>query len=711
MLVKKRFRLAIDVGGTFTDFAVIDDESGVVRFGKVLSTPDDPSVGSIEGASQALKRNNISPESVGDVIHATTVATNAVLERRGANTGLITTKGFRDTLEIGRESRYDIYDLDLIVPVPLVTRQNRVEVSERMDSDGHVRVPLDLQSLDAALDHLVSSNIKSIAICFLHSHINSEHEKLVAAVIRQRFPEIEISVSSEVAGEVREFERTSTTCVDAYVKPLVRRYIEGLEDGLQSLGMTNNVALMLSHGGIGSARDVVMRFPVRMIESGPAAGAIAAAYFSRQALQNADVIAFDMGGTTAKMSLIRDGAPSVTNEYEVAHVHRFKRGSGIPLQISAVELLEIGAGGGSIARLSKLDLLTVGPESAGAKPGPVCYARGGQEPTVTDADLLLGYLDPEFFLGGEMQLDVQAAREAMQTEIGRVLNLQPEDVALGIHNIVNEHMCAAIAAHGAEKGIDLRQFDMIAFGGAGPIHAYAIARKLKLKRILCPYGAGVASAIGCLVAPPAVDVVMAFEGILSSLHWSAAAERFIELKRSATEVIEGLVGVGASISLRPQFEMRCKGQGYSVNVSLPIDTVIDATLEKRLVVLFGAEYEKIYGHLPPSVPIEVVNIRARVQETRSPTTIQQAVAEWVSPGASAIRGVRSAYFEASKGFVSTTVYSRYLLEQEKKYSGPAIIEERETSIVVGPDASFYVDEHGNVIIEFLESSDTSIGQN
>lgn len=709
MLVKKRFRLAIDVGGTFTDFALIDDDSGIVRFGKVLSTPDDPSVGSIEGASQALKRNNISPEWVGEVVHATTVATNAVLERRGANTGLITTKGFRDTLEIGRESRYDIYDLDLIVPEPLVNRQNRVEVLERMDSDGHVRIALDRQSLDVALDQLVSSNIKSIAICFLHSHINSEHEKIVASVIQQRFPEIEISVSSEVAGEVREFERTSTTCVDAYVKPLVRRYIGSLEDGLRSLGMTNNVALMLSHGGIGSARDVVTRFPVRMIESGPAAGAIAAAYFSRQALQNADVIAFDMGGTTAKMSLIRDGAPSVTNEYEVAHVHRFKRGSGIPLQISAVELLEIGAGGGSIARLSKLDLLTVGPESAGAKPGPVCYARGGKEPTVTDADLLLGYLDPEFFLGGEMQLDVQAAREAMQTEIGRVLKLKPEDVALGIHNIVNEHMCAAISAHGAEKGIDLRQFDMIAFGGAGPIHAYAIARKLKLKRILCPYGAGVASAIGCLVAPPAVDVVVAFEGILSSLNWSAAAERFIELKRSATEVIEGLVGVGASISLRPQFEMRCKGQGYSVNVSLPVDTMIDATLEQRLVVLFGTEYEKIYGHLPPSVPIEVVNIRARVQETRSPTTIQQAPAEGVSPGASAIRGVRSAYFEASKGFVSTTVYSRYLLEQEKKYSGPAIIEERETSIVVGPDASFYVDEHGNVIIEFLELSDASIG--
>ncbi len=367
-------RLAIDIGGTFTDFVLIDDADGTVRFGKVLSTPDDPSKGSVAGAREALARYGIPAAAVRDVIHATTVATNAVLERKGAVTGLITTRGFRDTLEIGREARYDIYDLDLRVPAPLVE--------------------LDEGSVEAALARLVEAGIQSVAICLLHSYANPAHEQRVAAIARARFPGLEISVSSEVAGEVREYERTSTACVDAYVKPLVRRYIGRLEDGLRELGIERQLSLMLSHGGIGAAREVATRFPVRMIESGPAAGAIAAAYFSETALDRADAVAFDMGGTTAKMSRIRGGIPAITNEYEVAHVHRFKRGSGIPLQILAIELLEIGAGGGSIARVNSLGLLTVGPESAGAHPGPVCYGRGETAPTVTDADLVLGFDRP-----------------------------------------------------------------------------------------------------------------------------------------------------------------------------------------------------------------------------------------------------------------------------------------------------------------------------
>jgi len=697
---EKQFRLAIDVGGTFTDFALIDDKTGVVHFGKVLSTPDDPSIGSLQGATQALKNNNISPNLVMQVIHATTVATNAVLERRGANTGLLTTKGFRDTLEIGRESRYDIYDLNLTVPKPLVPRNWRLEVTERIDHLGNVTTKLDHNTLCEALDKLVSMQVNSIAICFLHSHINSAHEKYVASFIHEKFKNIEISISSEVAGEVREYERTSTTCVDAYVKPLVRKYIDHLEDGLQSLGITNSLALMLSNGGIGLARDVAHRFPVRMIESGPAAGAISAAYFTGQALQSGNAIAFDMGGTTAKMSLIREGKPSITNEYEVAHVHRFKRGSGIPLQISAVELLEIGAGGGSIARLNNLGLLTVGPESAGAKPGPACYSRGGYEPTVTDADLLLGYLDPTFFLGGEMPLDIEAAKLSMTTKIGKELKLDSTAVALGVHNIVNEHMCAAISAHAAEKGIDLRNFDLIAFGGAGPIHAYAIAKKLKLKRILCPYGAGVASAIGCLVAPPAVDVVAAYQASFINLDWLVLAKRFDELRKSALAVIEGLVGEGANISMLPQFEMRCKGQGYSVTVNAPSDAAIDVKLEKILIPLFRKNYEKIYGHLPPEVSLEIVNIRARVQESRQKTNIKPNLDTCNELDKSPVRGSRPAYFELSGGFVQTSIYSRYLLAIGKKYSGPAIVEERETSIVIGPDTEFYVDSHGNVIVEF-----------
>lgn len=694
-------RLAIDVGGTFTDFALIDDRDGVVRFGKVLSTPDDPSAGSVAGAREALVRCEVPATEVREVIHATTVATNAVLSRTGALTGLMTTQGFRDTLEIGRESKYDIYDLDLVLPEPLVARPNRLEVGERIDHHGRVLTTLDERSVQDALARLVASGVQSVAICLLHSHVNGVHERRIAAIAREQAPHLEVSISSEVAGEVREFERTSTACVDAYVKPLVRRYIGRLEDGLRSLGISRSLSLMLSHGGIGSARDVAERFPVRMIESGPAAGAIAAAYFCGQTLDERDAIAFDMGGTTAKISLVRGGIPAVTHEYEVAHVRRFKRGSGIPLQISAVELLEIGAGGGSIARVNNLGLLTVGPHSAGAKPGPVCYGLGGTEPTVTDADLVLGYLDPRFFLGGDMRLDAEGARAALRARVGERLDLSADEVARGIHNIVNEHMTAAIRAHGAEKGVDLRRFSLIAFGGAGPIHAYAIARKLKLPRVICPFGAGVASAVGCLVAPAAVDLVAAHEALVATVDWTAVAARFAAMRESANALIRGLVGHDAPISLVPQFEMRCAGQGYSVTVALPADTPVGPGLEAMLTTAFRSEYEKLYGHLPPTIDLEIVNLRARVSHVREPVRISAGAGEALAGGPErAIKGTRPAYFEAAAGFVTAAVYDRYRLCRGDAQRGPAIIEERETSIIVGPDARFRVDAHGNVIIEF-----------
>ena len=692
-------RLAIDVGGTFTDFVLIDDADGTVRFGKVLSTPDDPSKGSVAGAREALARYGIAAGAVRDVIHATTVATNAVLERKGAVTGLITTRGFRDTLEIGREARYDIYDLDLRVPAPLVDRPHRLEVDGRLAHTGRVLAELDEGSVEAAFAQLVQAGIQSVAICLLHSYANPAHEQRVAAIARERFPRLEISVSSEVAGEVREYERTSTTCVDAYVKPLVRRYIGRLEDGLRELGIERKLSLMLSHGGIGAAREVATRFPVRMIESGPAAGAIAAAYFSEHALDRADAIAFDMGGTTAKMSLVRGGIPAITNEYEVAHVHRFKRGSGIPLQISAIELLEIGAGGGSIARVNQLGLLTVGPESAGAHPGPVCYGRGGTEPTVTDADLVLGYLDPAFFLGGDMRLDIDGARAALGGDLGKALGMSAEEVARGIHNIVNEHMSAAIRAHGAEKGVDLRRFGLIAFGGAGPIHAYAIARKLKLTRVVCPFGAGVASAIGCLVAVPAVDMVAAYPCVFATLDWHQVAGRFAAMRASAAEVIGSLVGEGAVVTLAPQFEMRCAGQGYAVIVAWPSDTSIDAALGPQIEAGFRREYEQVYGHQPPKVALEVVNLRARIAHVREVKAVRAADAGASVRADNPVKGHRQVYFEAAGGYVATPVFDRYLLQCGENRTGPAIIEERETTIVVGPDARFELDPGGNVIIE------------
>ena len=694
-------RLAIDVGGTFTDVVILDDSDGSVRFGKVLSTPRDPSIGSLDGARQILSDHAVAPERVKEVVHATTVATNAVLERKGARTGLVTTRGFKDTLEIRRESRYDIYDLDLRLPEPLVARPDRTEVIERINAQGGVVEPLDEMSVLAALGRLADAGIESVAICLLHSYVNPTHEARLAAIARDRFPTLEVSVSSEVSPEAREFERTSTVVVDAYVKPLVRLYIGRLEDGLRDVGIARPLSLMLSHGGIGSAREVSTRFPVRMIESGPAAGAIAAAFFSAQALQGQDSIAFDMGGTTAKMSLVRSGLPSVTHEYEVAHVQRFKPGSGFPLQISAIELLEIGAGGGSIAHLSKLGLLTVGPESAGADPGPVSYGRGGTQPTVTDADLVLGYLDAEFFLGGDMSLDVGAARDAMRLRLGHTLGMSAEQVACGIHDIVNERMAAAIRAHAAEQGVDLRRFALVAFGGAGPVHAYAVARRLGISRILCPYGAGVASAIGCLVAQPAMDLVVAHAARLDDADWRSVSGHFDAMRASGEAMLASLLEPGSAASLTTQFELRCAGQGYSVLVCSAQGAAVDASLVPSLQAAFRTAYQERYGHLPPEVPLEIVNLRARVasdRSTRAPRDHRNG-GHGASGKASAPKAVRSVFFAEAAGYVDTPVYDRLGLIERLRIEGPAIVEDRETSIVIGPAGRFHLDESRNVLIE------------
>ncbi len=685
-------RLAIDVGGTFTDIVLLDEASGALRFGKVLSTPEDQSIGSLEGARGTLKDAGLAPGAVRDVVHATTVATNAVLERKGAVTGLVTTQGFRDVLAAQREARYDIYDLNITVPEPLVPRARRLEVAERLDHQGAVLTPLDEASVAAAADKL--RDVEAVAICLLHAHVNGDHERRVAELLRAALPaSVEISVSSDVAGEAREYERSSTVVVDAYVKPMMRRYVDRLAAGLEEAGIGRQLSLMLSHGGIGEARQVASAHPVRMIESGPAAGAAAAAYVAKQALGGADAVAFDMGGTTAKMSLVRGGTPTVTHEYEVAHEHRFKRGSGLPLQISAVELLEIGAGGGSIARLSQLGLLTVGPHSAGARPGPVCYARGGTEPTVTDADLLLGYLDPAFFLGGAMRLDVAGAEDAM-ARLGSRIGLNAAETAFGIHDIVNEHMAAAIRAHAAEQGVDLRRFGMIAFGGAGPVHAWALARKLRIPRLVIPFGAGVASAIGCLVAPPAVDLVAALRAPLARLDWNAIAARVATMREGAERLIASLAGAGATTRMALDFELRCEGQGYAVGVRLPEGVPVGPEAIPALTAAFAETYEGVYGHAPPKVPLEVVNLRARVEQVKAQPDLRQPAARGGDP----VKGRRAVRFDRGAA-VQATVYDRYALAEGAAYAGPAIVEERETSVVIGPGARFGRDAAGHLVIE------------
>ncbi len=436
-----------------------------------------------------------------------------------------------------------------------------------------------------------------------------------------------------------------------------------------------------------------------MIESGPAAGAIAAAYFARTALDVADAIAFDMGGTTAKISVIENGEPAITNEFEVGHVHRFKRGSGLPLQILAIELLEIGAGGGSIAEVNDLGLLNVGPRSAGAAPGPACYGLGGEQPTVTDADLLLGYLDPEYFLGGDMTLTPGDARDAISERLASRLEMPVERVAWGIHDVVNENMAAATRAHAAEKGIDLRRYSLIAFGGAGPSHAYAIARKLGLRRVLCPFGAGVASAVGCLVALPAIDSVRAHTGVLADLAWDRVRAAYDEMRDRAEATLRDLIGEGAVLGLRGALDMRCQGQGYSITVAMPADAPLDESLVPALTERFGRLYAEIYGHSPPEVAIEVVNLRARL--SRAEAALDLAVSPRLEGPAEtpACKGRRPLYFQSAGGFVDGDVYDRYALSPGDGGEGPAVIEERETSVVVGPDARFLVDEALNLVLE------------
>ena len=705
--------LAIDVGGTFTDVVLLDAGTGRFRFGKVLSTPDDPSVGSVTGARAVLEHWSVRPESIRRVVHATTVATNAVLERKGAKVALITTRGFRDTLEIGREYRYDIYDLGLKMPAPLVPRSRRIEVDERIGSSGEVLVALDEASASGVLaDLLHNEQVQAIAVCFLNSFERPEHEKRVRELGLALAPNVAFSLSHEVAGEIREFERSSTTVMDAYVKPLVKAYVERLGRGLAELGLSPRVAMMLSHGGIAPAEDVARDFPVRILESGPAAGAIAAAEVAKSALSVPNAIAFDMGGTTAKISVVHQGKPQVTNEFEVAHVHRFQRGSGLALQLRAIELLEIGAGGGSVANVNTLGLLKVGPESAGAIPGPACYGAGGERACVTDADLLLGYLDPENFLGGDLRLQPELAASVLRRGVCEELGLTVQQAAWGVHELVNENMAAAIRAHAAEIGIDLRDFAIIAFGGAGPVHAWDVARRLGVAKVVCPFGAGVASALGCLVAPPAIDQVKVLAGELNGYDWPRAREIVAQLEDTARLAIEGLYRgsepqVIEVMSLESQIalDMRCQGQGFSITVELPSTTPLGPESSKAIAEQFDAKYRSIYGHEPPRVPVEVVNLRVRTisRDDQLPQLTQRLIeptaGESMPSPESALKGQRPIWFAGDGEPMTAQVFDRYRLPANVEMTGPAVVEERETTVVVGPDALFRVDEHRNLIIE------------
>jgi 5-oxoprolinase (ATP-hydrolysing)/N-methylhydantoinase A len=688
------YRVGLDIGGTFTDFMLWRDGSNELRAHKRLTTPDDPAEGALAGLRELLAAAAVSLADCTALVHGTTLVTNAVIERTGAPTALLTTRGFRDVLEMGREQRYDIHDLFLRYPEPLVPRRWRLEVEERMTAAGEPLATPDLEAVRAQAAAAVDAGIEAVAVCFLHAYRNPAHERAVAELLRREFPTLSVSVSSEVAPEIREYERTSTTVCNAYVQPLVDRYLRRLEDELHRDGFAGRFFLVQSSGGLISP-EAARAFPVRLLESGPAGGAIVAAALARS-IDVPDVVAFDMGGTTAKLSLVRDGRPDTAAEMEAARVHRFRCGSGLPIKTPVVALIEIGAGGGSIARADELGLLRVGPRSAGADPGPACYALGGEEPTVTDACLLLGYLDPASFLGGAMPLDPEAARRAFGP-LGQALDLDTVAAAWGVYRIVCENMAGAARIHIIEQGEDPRRFPLIAFGGAGPVHAARVARILGAPEVIVPPDAGVASALGFLVAPVSFELSRSAPAELRALAWDEIDRLYGEMAERARSILAGADVPPGEMRFERWAEMRLSGQFHDIDAPLP-DGPLTAETAGPLAAAFAAAYERRYHAMPEGYEPMALNWRLRASgpaaELPSGTPAPDAAGETaVVP-----TGRRPAYFPESGGYVETPAYDRAALPVGGTLDGPAIVEERESTTVVGPADRVRVDAHRNLRI-------------
>jgi N-methylhydantoinase A len=695
-MAARTVRVGVDVGGTFTDFVLHDPRRDLVHTGKLLTTPDDPSEAIVAGIVRVLQETDIQASEVHSIVHGTTLVTNTVIERTGATVGLITTAGFRDVIEVGRETRYDLYDLFLEAPPTLVPRHRRREVRERMDFEGQVLMRLDEQAVDTIAREMVERDgVEAIAISFMHAYRNPAHERRAAEIVRSVHPDLPLTLSSEVAPEIREFERTSTACANAYVQPLMRRYLNRLETRLSEIGFAGRLYVMLSGGGIAAVQEA-KDFPIRMIESGPAAGAMAASFLARLAGLDR-VVSFDMGGTTAKMCLVENGAPDHKFDFEAGRVRRFVKGSGLPLKVSVVDMIEIGAGGGSIARVEPSSgLMKVGPRSAGAKPGPVCYGLGGTEPTVTDADLVLGRLNPDYFLGGEMHLDLDGVRRAFTDGVAHKLKIPAMESALGVQRIVDETMAAATRMHLAEKGRDPRRYTLIAFGGAGPVHAYNLARLLKMKRILVPLGAGVASALGFLVAPPATDMVRSYVARLERLDFDQVNALFAAMTEEGSRLL-GEAGADPSrIALRPTADMRHVGQGFEIPVPLP-STRLGAENLPAMRQAFFASYRVRFGRVVEDSPIEVMSWRLACVAPGQDIRIRPPAIEGDAISA-ARRGTREVLFEGL-GALSCAVYDRYALAPGATFDGPALVEERESTCCIGPDARVRVDQFLNLVID------------
>jgi N-methylhydantoinase A len=696
------YRLGVDIGGTFTDFALFDEAGGTLAIHKQLTTPLDPSQAVIDGVQTLLARTGVRLDALAAVVHGTTLVTNAIIERRGAVTGMLTTAGFLDIVDMRQEKRYDVFDLRIGFPEPIVPRTLRREVPERVRYDGEVMHAVDLDAAEQGVRELVEAyNIEALAIAFLHAYANPSHELAVRERVEKMFPGLAVTTSAEVFGGRREFERFTSACLNAFTQPMFSRYIERLEAGLASIGFAGQFYVMSSSGGT-LAPATAKRLPVRVVESGPAAG-VQMSVFHGQALALDDLLSFDMGGTTAKGALIRASAAMKVYELEVARQHDFKAGSGLPLRTPVIDMIEIGAGGGSIASLDARGTIKVGPRSAGAEPGPACYGHGGTTATLTDANLALGYLDPDYFLGGAMRLDKAAAESAIRNDIATPLDVSLERAAYGIHDIISEDVARAFRIHASERGFDYRRSSMVAFGGSGPVHALSVARKLRIPRVIFPVAAGVMSALGLLASPLAFEVARTYESFVDDLDVTTFTQRFADLAKDASEPLYAAGLNDSEIRIVYHLDMRYHGQGHEISVTLPASASLDAAF-CQLQSLFEQRYASLFAFTTLPSPLVITNWKV---EAFGPTPglragYQLNLAEAVSTPVE--RRSRKAWFGNTHGWCDALIYDRYSLSSGSAVSGPAFIEERESTVVMGPGEHVRVDDFGNLIAELHSSA-------
>jgi N-methylhydantoinase A len=685
-------RLAVDIGGTFTD-VVLESPSGDRITTKLLTTQAHPGEAVLDGIGQVMRKAGLEPQAVGLIIHGTTLATNALIERRGAKTALLTTQGHRDALEMAHEDRFEQYDINIDRPAPLVPRHLRLPVRERLDRNGKVLIPLHESSIESALPVLDQHGVESVAIGFLHAFVNPDHEQRTAELLRSVRPDLSITLASEVCPEIREFERLSTACANAYVRPLMARYLERLAAELQQLGFGCPFLLMTSGGGL-TTLETAAKFPIRLVESGPAGGAI----LSQQVARQGDLrrlLSFDMGGTTAKLCLIDDFEPLTSRSFEVDRVYRFKKGSGLPVRIPVIEMVEIGAGGGSIARIDKLKRIQVGPESSGSEPGPAAYGRGGALPAVTDADVRLGRLYAPKFAGGSMTLNTAASDRALELQVAHPLDLDLDMAAFGVSEVVDENMAAAARAHAAEFGLDLGSRDMVAFGGAAPLHAARLGEKLGVKRIIVPTEAGVGSAVGFLLAPVAYEVVRSRRQELSALKAEEVNALMDEMRGEALLVVRQGTSQQDLAETRQAY-MRYVGQGHEIAVSLPVESY--ATRHAAVFrEAFEEAYSQLYGRTIDGVEIEALSWTLTISAATAPVEAQPEFPQGDRPLPEPIH--RQPLFDPSMArHIDAPVYLRDQLQPGDRLGGPALITEDQTTTVVSSGYDAAIDARGYIVL-------------